>query len=292
MKFGLAFATTGPALDGDGLARIAVTAERLGYDSLWSVEHVVIPVGYASTYPYAPDGPPEKIEIPDPQIPLAYAAAVTSTIRLGTAAVVLPEHQPLRIAKSLATLDRLSGGRVILGVGSGWLREEFEALQIDFESRGRRLEAMIAALRDLWSDGPSEFSSEFFSWGPVESNPKPVQAGGIPIHIAGHAPVVARRAARMADGFVPALNSVEEFEAVIAVVRAECETIGRDVAELELTAGCNIRSYDVDTVRRFADAGANRVHCVAFADTAQAVCDELERYAETVMQVVGIDPVG
>lgn len=289
MKFGLAFATTGPALDGDGLATIAATAERLGYDSLWSVEHVVIPVGYESTYPYAADGPPETTPIPDPLIPLAFAAAVTSRIRLGTAAVVLPEHHPLRLAKSLATLDRLSGGRVTLGVGSGWLREEFDALGIDFESRGRRLEASIAAMRELWSEGPSAFSSEFFSWGPVESNPKPVQAGGIPIHIAGHAPVVARRAARIAQGFLPGLNSVEEFEAIVRVVRDECDAIGRDPGELELTAGCNIRSYDVDTVRRFADAGADRVHCVAFADTVQGVCDELTRYAEDVIARVGID---
>lgn len=292
VKFGIAFATTGPALDGDGLAQIASTAEQLGYDSLWSVEHVVVPVGYTSQYPYAKDGPPEKAAIPDPLIPLAYAAAVTSTIKLGTAAVVLPEHQPLRIAKALATLDRLSGGRVILGVGAGWLKEEYDALQIDFGSRGQRLEAMIDALRALWREGPCSFESEFFSWAAVESNPKPVQRGGIPIHIAGHAPVVARRAARIGDGFLPGLNSVEEFQTIIAVVREECERIGRDIAELELTAGCNIASYDVDTVRRFADAGANRVHCVAFGETAQEVCDQLRCYAETVMAEVGIDSNG
>lgn len=289
MRFGVAFATTGPAIEGPGLAEIARTAERLGYDSLWSVEHVVVPVGYTSQYPYGQNGPPEKISIPDPFIPLAYAAAVTSTIRLGTAAAVLPEHQPLRVAKTVATLDRLSGGRAILGVGVGWLKEEYEALQIDFASRGRRLEAMVEALRELWRDGPSSFESEFFSWGLIESNPKPARPGGVPIHITGHAPVVARRAARIGDGFLPGLNSVEEFETIIAIVREECDRIGRDIAEIELTAGCNIASYDVDTVRRFADAGANRVHSVAFGETVQEVCDQLTRYAETVMAEVGIE---
>lgn len=289
MKFGVAFSTIGPAVEPEGLALVARTAEELGYESVWSVEHVVIPVGYTSRYPYSPSGridSGEATDLPDPIVPLAFVAAQTTRIKLGTAAVVLPEHHPLRLAKAVATLDRLSSGRAILGVGAGWLREEYEALGIDFDSRGRRAEASIAALRQLWGPGPSSFESEFFSWPPVESNPKPAQPGGVPIHIAGHAPVVARRGARIADGFMPGVNTPEAFESIVDVLRTECDRIGRDPDEIELTVCCT-GSPSAEDVRAYAERGASRVHTVAIAATATEVCAQMAEYASTVMAEVG-----
>ena len=141
MKFGIAFANAGPFAFPEMLAHLAVEAEKFGIESLWTVEHVVVPVGYESRYPYDPSGKmpgPENIPIPDPILPLAFAAAVTKKIRLGTGVLILPQRHPFYVAKEIATLDVLSGGRAILGIGVGWLREEFDALGIAFDDRAGR----------------------------------------------------------------------------------------------------------------------------------------------------------
>jgi len=288
----MAFATGGPAVQPDGLRRIATVAEELGFDSIWSTEHVVVPTEYTSVYPYNPTGripvPPET-PMPDPLIPLAFAAAVTSRILLGTAVVILPEHHPLQVAKSVAHLDVLSGGRVLLGVGVGWLREEYEALGVDFTTRGKRMDAQIDALRSCWSPGATSVDSEFFSWHDVHVSPKPARPDGVPIHISGHSPAAARRAARVGDGFIPGVSSPEEFAAIMELVRAECAKLDRDPATIEMTAGCNGLAYSADDVQRLHDLGAHRVHAAFFADTVEEVEAKMRHYAEDVMQVVGVD---
>src|SRR5215469_322089 len=150
MKFGLMFVNSGPFSNHELLAHLARTAEQCGFESLWTVEHVVIPKDYVSPYPYSKSGKipgGEDVAIPDPLLPLSYAAALTKTICLATGVVILPQRQPLYLAKEIATLDLLSGGRVMLGVGSGWLKEEFNALGLDFESRGARTDEAIQAMR-------------------------------------------------------------------------------------------------------------------------------------------------
>jgi probable F420-dependent oxidoreductase len=291
MKFGLAFATVGPAATREGLTRIAVAAEELGFESIWSTEHVVMPLDYDSVYPYLPTGRvpvPADAPFPDPLIPLAYAAALTSRIRLGTAALILPEHEPLTIAKAIANLDVLSGGRVELGVGVGWLREEYDALGIDFSTRGKRMDAMIPALRDIWSPGPTAVDTEFFRWSGVESNPKPL-AGRIPIHITGHSRAAALRAARIGDGFIPGIASPEEFATIRQVVVDECASIGRPVEEIAFTAGCNGRAYSADEVRELADLGAERVHAAFWGETPEEMVAAMSDYASTVMKAVGVE---
>src|SRR6266481_241620 len=141
MKFGLMYANVGPFAAPELLTHLATTAERVGLESIWAVEHVVVPVGYKSTYPYDPSGrmpAPEQMPIPDPLLSLCYAAAVTKTLRLGTGIVILPQRHPLYVAKEVATLDVLSHGRVLFGIGVGWLAEEFESLGIPFEERAAR----------------------------------------------------------------------------------------------------------------------------------------------------------
>jgi probable F420-dependent oxidoreductase len=260
MKVGLGFATAGPFAFPDLLETLATNADRAGFESLWSVEHVVIPVGYESAYPYDPSGKipaPEDVPMPDPLVALAYAAGITKTIKLGTGILILPQRHPLYVAKEAATLDVLSRGRFLLGIGIGWLAEEFAALGIPFAERAGRTAESVRALRSLWSDGPSSFDGKYFRWSQLESNPKPVQRGGVPIHVGGHTPQSARRAARYGDGYFPGTSKPDQVRELLGVLRDECAKIGRDPSTIEITA----MSYhvDLDVVRRFEDAGAHRL---------------------------------
>jgi probable F420-dependent oxidoreductase len=256
MKFGVMFANVGPFGQAEGLVHLAQTAERVGIESLWTVEHVVVPKGYQSPYPYAPTGKmpgPEESPIPDPLVWLGFAAAVTKKIKLGTGILILPQRHPVYVAKEVATLDQLSGGRALLGVGIGWLREEFEVLGVPFAERATRTDESIRALRSLWADGPSRFDGTHYRWAPLESNPKPRQRPGVPIVIGGHTPGAAKRAARLGDGFFPARpdNLVE----LLRILRDECGKIGRDPAEIEITTGS---LPTLDEVKRLRDLGVAR----------------------------------
>ena len=149
MKLGIAFANVGPFTDPDNLAHLAQTAESVGVESIWSVEHVVVPIGYESEYPYDKSGKipgGEQAPIPDPLLPLAFVAGVTKTIRLGTGILILPQRHPAYVAKEVATLDVLSRGRAILGIGVGWLREEFDTVDVEFETRGSRTRESVRAI--------------------------------------------------------------------------------------------------------------------------------------------------
>jgi len=164
MKIGLMFITSGPFSDPDLFAHLVTTAERCGVESIWSVEHVVIPANYKSPYPYSASGKipgGEDVPIPDPLAPLAFAAAISTKIRLGTGVIILPQRHPVYLAKEVATIDVLSKGRMMLGIGSGWLKEEFDAVGVDFHQRGARTDESILAMRALWRDNLSTFHGKF-----------------------------------------------------------------------------------------------------------------------------------
>lgn len=279
MKIAFGFATAGPFASPDLLTALARNAEAAGVESLWSVEHVVIPVGYRSTYPYDPSGKipaPENVPLPDPLLCLAYAAAVTKTIRLATGILILPQRHPLYVAKEAATLDVLSNGRFILGIGVGWLAEEFEALGIPFAERGGRTAEAVRALRALWSEGPCTFEGRYYRWSAVESNPKPVQRPGVPIVVGGHTEISARRAARYGDGYFPGVADPERLGRLLGVLREECARVGRDPATIEITA----MHYfpDLDTAKRFRDLGVHRLAVMPPAFDAEGLergCAEL-----------------
>ena len=260
MKFGLMYANAGPFAYPEGLTNLARTAEDAGVESLWTVEHVVIPVGYKSIYPYNPSGKipgPENLPIPDPLIALTFAAAVTKKIRLATGILILPQRHPLYVAKEVATLDVLSGGRVILGIGVGWLAEEFEALGIPFEERAARTAEAVRALRSLWKPEPEAFEGKFYRWPPLESHPKPLQQPGVPIVVGGHTTLAARRAARYGDGFFPGVAEADKLAAIIQTLRDECKRLGRRPEEVEITAGRG--AVDLDSVKRLQDLGVSRI---------------------------------
>ncbi len=256
MKFGIMFANVGPFGQPDNLVHLAQKAEQVGVESLWTVEHVVVPKGYGSQYPYSKDGRmpgPENSPIPDPLIWMTYAAAVTKKIKVATGVMILPQRHPFYVAKELATLDVLSGGRALLGVGIGWLEEEFRGVGVPFVERASRTDESIQALRSLWGDKPSEFSGKHYRWGAVESNPKPVQKPGVPIIVGGHAPGAAKRAARYGDGFFPARADL--LPSLIEVLVKECAEIGRDSGTIEITTGSIPR---LDEVKRLQDLGVSR----------------------------------
>jgi len=283
MKIGLMFANSGPFSSPERFGHLAQTAERCGIESIWTVEHVVIPEGYKSAYPYSPSGKipgSEEVPIPDPLLPLAYAAALTTKIKLATGVVILPQRHPLYVAKELATLDVLSHGRVIFGVGSGWLREEFESLGLDFDSRGARTDEAIQAIRVLWRESSSRFAGKHFSFGPVKSFPKPVQKGGIPVHIGGHSKAAARRAARLGDGFFPMEPDAGKLASVLGLMKEECAKIGRNPAEIELTA---FGKPSLDVINRYRDMGVSRLVIGPPAWDAEGLTCGLEKIAAEVL---------
>jgi probable F420-dependent oxidoreductase len=283
MKFGLMFANVFGAPE--AAVNLARTAEEVGIESLWTVEHVVVPVGYESRYPYSPTGKMpgnEDAPIPDPLLWLSYVAAATERIKLATGILILPQRHPFYVAKELATLDQLSKGRAILGIGIGWLREEFEGLGIPFEERAERTEEACRALRSLWKEGHEAFEGRFHRWGPVESNPKPVQTGGVPIVVGGHVNGSARRAARVGDGYFPlALGEEGRIGELLDVMGEECARIGRDPAEIEVTTG--FLKTDLDAVKRAQDLGVSRLVLAPPGFDPASLRKGLEQFADTVI---------
>lgn len=227
------------ASDPAWMATFARHADEVGFESLLTVEHVVVPVGYSSRYPYSDTGRmplPEDCELPDPLDLLAWLAARTERIRLGTGVLVLPEHHPLHLAKRCATIDRLSGGRLFLGVGVGWLREEVAALGIDPAERGSRTDEAIEALRLIWRDETPSFAGHHYAFHAVRSHPKPVQPT-IPILVGGHSAPAARRAGRLGDGFFPLGLAGAALDERWRQVQAAATEAGRDPASVSLTLG-------------------------------------------------------
>ncbi|HEY5787422.1 MAG TPA: LLM class F420-dependent oxidoreductase [Microlunatus sp.] len=203
MRVGLHALGIGTGADPDVISTTAIEAERHGFATLWSGEHVVMVDDGASRYPYADDG---EIAVPavadwlDPMITLSYAAAATSTIKLATGILLLPEHNPVVVAKQVASLDRLSRGRFKLGVGIGWSAEEFQALGVPFERRGLRTASYVAAMRTLWAHDVASFESEFVSFSSIRVNPKPLQ-DALPVIVGGNSDSALRRVAAWGDGW-------------------------------------------------------------------------------------------
>ena len=283
MEFGIAFANTLQFTERDGLVELARSAEAAGFDSLWTVEHVIYPDGYESEYPYDRSGKmaaDASSPIPDPLIWLSFVAAATTTLRLGTGILILPQRNPLILAKEVATLDRLSGGRVELGVGVGWLREEFDALGVPFERRGARTDEWIEVMRALWSDDHVDFDGEFASFAGASVNPKPAGAT-VPITIGGHSAAAARRAGRLGDGFFPAKGDIAEL---VDIMRQTAADAGRDPAAITVSTGsAGVFGDDpAGAVEELAAKGVDRVIVPAFAfftDTA----DTLAAFGERVI---------
>lgn len=287
MRFGVAYANTGPLAAGPTAAACAQAIERAGFDSLWTVEHVLVPVGYESTYPYARSGKMpggETVDIPDPLVWLAYVAAVTERLLLGTGILILPQRNPAIVAKEAASLAHLSGGRLRLGIGVGWLEEEFDALDVPFAGRGQRTDAYVDALRQLWSGEEVDLDDGYHVWNRVVSKPAP-PGGSVPIVVGGHSDAAARRAGRLGDGFFPGKGSNEQLAHLIGLMRQTAEDAGRDPDAIEVTAGTPALGGDdpVGVVEEMAALGIHRLVVPPLAFDAESADDAYGAFAERVI---------
>jgi probable F420-dependent oxidoreductase len=286
MKFGLAFASS-IGIEGEGALELCRRAEAAGFESVWGGEHVILPTAIESSYPYTEDGriPAQPdTPIPDPLLWLAYVAAAAPTLRLGTCILIVPQRNPLILAKEIATLDRLSGGRVELGIGVGWMREEFDALGVPWEHRGARSDEYIAAMRALWAGPDVEFHGEFVDFPRVTCSPRPIQTS-IPILVGGDTPAAIGRAVRIADGYFPGEGDALRLRRLIGELRIAAEKHGRDPGSIEVNAIFAAQMTDpVAGAEQFAKLGVSRAMIPGFFFAGPGGLDRLSEFGERVIR--------
>jgi len=287
MKFGIGSIGIGPFSVPETMAHVAQTAERCGFESLWAPDHSAIPDPHLSKCPYTPDGEiPGGADAPlvEPITALSFLAGLTSRIKLGTGIMILPQRHPFYVAKEVATLDLVSHGRAMLGIGSGWCSEEFAALGLNFHERGKRTDEALGALRALWRDDPSSYKGTHFNFEHIRSFPKPVQKGGVPILVGGHSRAAARRAARFGDGFYPltpiagtdlaTVDFIKEIEQMIGMLREECAKVGRSFEGMDISTSV---APQLDMVKRVEDLGVTRVFTISTASDRDGITRALEK---------------
>ncbi|MGX9790495.1 LLM class F420-dependent oxidoreductase [Mycobacterium sp. MMS18-G62] len=261
MRLGLHALGIGAGASRAVIDAVAAGAQRCGFATLWCGEHVVMVDRSASRYPYSDDGQiavPPSVDWIDPLIGLSFAAAATSTIGLATGVLLLPEHNPVLIAKQAATLDTLSGGRFTLGVGVGWSREEFDALGVPFERRTARTAEYVAAMRTLWRDDVASFDGEFVRFDSVRVNPKPLARQGIPIVVGGNSDAALRRVAAWGDGWYGFnLADVQQVAERIAYLDRQCDERGRDRRDLQICVA--LRDLHIRDVEPLAELGVDEL---------------------------------
>jgi probable F420-dependent oxidoreductase len=244
------------------MAPVARRAEQLGFESVWVAEHLVFPTEIRSRYPYSAEGvPPINPATPllDPLLVLMQIAARTETIRLGTNVYILPLRHPLVVARMAMTLDLLSNGRLSLGIGLGWLEEEFTAAGVDFASRAGRAREYVRALRALWTESEPCFRGRYVSFGPLKFEPKPIQKPHPPIIFGGESEAALRRAAVLGDGWYGVGHTPSSAGAQVARLRSLLAEAGRSDAFFEMTVSHGGGELTSEDVTRYAAAGVHRV---------------------------------
>ena len=275
--------TTGISTDSVDVAVLAQKAESLGFESFWLPEHTIVPVHTTSRYGGTADGsiPLSMSDSGDPLIGLARASAVTQHIKLGTAISLVPEHNPILQAKQIATLDRLSNGRFIFGIGAGWLLEETEIMGGDFEHRWGQTREAILAMKELWTQDEAEFHGKYYNFPPVRCNPKPVQKPHPPVFLGGNAPNVLKRIVAWGDGWMPVRVTPEQVKIGRATLDELAEAAGRDPKTIRLMV-CNVPA-DRDAISALESAGADRVTVSLPRDTGEGMLQKLEQIADSVL---------
>jgi probable F420-dependent oxidoreductase len=285
--------TKGFTTDPNYVIPLVEMLEEVGIESVWAVEHVIMAENYEPLYPYSADGmaptAPDTL-MPDPLEWLAFVAARTQRIRLATSVVIASQHNSVVLAKRVSTLDALSGGRLTLGVGIGWQREEYAAVGVPYRDRGRRLDECIDSMRILWKDDVATFHGRHFNFDKVLLDTKPAQAEGVPILIGGSSEFAAKRAGRRGDGFYPYVISPAEYAERIETLRAAAVEAGRDPNRIELSVWPGsydfTRTFDLDFVREYRDIGVERV-VVSNAESRSLDIDKqrdfLRRYQDEIL---------
>ena len=283
MKVGLFAPFTNPFATPEYIQAMGSGAEERGFDSIWMAEHVVLFDEYASQYPYAADG---RIPVPtesgmlDPFPALSFLAACTKTIRLGTGICLLPQRNPVYTAKEAATVDWMSNGRLDLGIGVGWLEEEYQALGVPFERRGARCRAYIDVLKTLWCDDISEYEGEFYSLPATRQFPKPVQKPHPPIHFGGESDAALRRVADLGQGWYGFNQTAEQVTERIAKLTSMLEKRGRSREEIEVSICPYLLGATPQIIEGYEAAGVDRVILLAAAANTEAIPEVLDGLAQ------------
>ena len=261
---------------------LAQKMEELGFDSMWVPEHTVIPIHHNSKYRGTADGslPESMSHQANPLISLAHAAGATKTLKIGTAVLLVTEHNPLDLAKQVSTLDYYSGGRFLFGIGTGWFREESEIMGGDFDHRWTQAREYLSAMKELWTNDPAEYHGEYVDFPPVRCLPLPVQKPHPPVLLGGEAKNVFRRIVQWADGWLPLRMSPEQVAAARAKLSEMADAAGRDPKSITITVSGV--PTDKDAIKQYEDAGADRA-LVRLTQTGQSeVLGELEDMAQKV----------
>jgi probable F420-dependent oxidoreductase len=285
VKIGISLGTLNPSL----WREATVEADRLGYESIWMPEHLVIPVAMAASPHAGEEHPPIPANVPvfDVFSYLSFLAGQTAQIHFGTQVYNIGLRHPFVVARAVTTLDVISGGRLEFGIGASWMEAEWEALGLDFHTRGRRVDEAIDVCRRLWSEEVVEHHGEFFDFGPVMFEPKPSKGTAPPLHIGGDGPAALRRAATVADGWIPMNHSLEEIgpdARKIAQLRLDAGRPG--AVEITLGGGDN----GIDDLRRRADLGIGRALVRPWTSSKNAL-EGLRRFAEEVLPEIRDYPV-
>ncbi len=283
MKLGVFLPFATPAADGPFLRAVGEAAEGAGFDSLWVAEHVVLFDEYASKYPYSADG-----RIPaggtsgilEPFGALSYLAACTSRIRLGTGICLVPQRNPVYTAKEAANVDWLSAGRLDLGVGVGWLAEEFRAVAVPFERRGERCVSYLEVMKRLWCDDVSEYKDEFYELPACRQYPKPVQKPHPPIHFGGESDAALRRVAQIGQGWYGFNVEPEQLAERLRALDGFLAAQGRKRADVRITVSPYLREMNPKKLEAYRRAGADQVILFAFARNADGARATLAKLAE------------
>ena len=264
---------------------MARKAEELGFESFFCAEHPFMPVHTTSRFPGSEDGviPESYSHFVDPFVALARASGATSRIKLGTAIVLVPERNPLVLAKEVSTLDHFSGGRFLFGIGAGWLREETEIMGGDFDHRWTQTRESILAMKELWTKAEAEFHGKYYDFPLVRSYPKPAQKPHPPVLLGGAAKNVLQRVVAWADGWLPNRVTPVELRESRATLDRLAKDASRDPSAISITV--HGQPADRDLIRRLLDAGANRVLVRPPAVKTEAeMGTELTRIAEAVLR--------
>jgi probable F420-dependent oxidoreductase len=286
MRVDLWVPTANPFSTPELLALIGHEAEERGIGTIWVGEHVVLFDQYESSYPYAEDGripTPPGTGLLEPLSTLSFLAAHTTDVRLGTAMVLLPQRNPVYTAKEVSTLDWLSNGRVDLGIGVGWLEEEFEALNVPWPRRGRRTDEYLEVLTTLWCDETSAYEGEFYSLNPCSMFPKPVQHPHPPIHIGGESDAALRRTARAAQGWHTFNRTPAELAEPLGKLDRLLADQGRTRGDVRITVCPYFQPLDADIAEAYAEAGADAVAALLLpfgADEVRSSLDALQPVLE------------
>ena len=285
MKLGFSLPVAGAWATPENQVQIAQRAEQLGYDSLWVFQRLLYALEPQNDYPPMPGQPwPKAFEsVMDPIVTLAYVAGATSTIRLGTSILIMPYYSPIVMAKALATLDLVSSGRLHVGLGVGWSKDEFEAVGVPFGQRGKRGDEFIACLKAIWTQEEVEFRGQYYSVPRSKIGPKPIQKPHPPITVGGYGSAAVRRAVALADGFMGGNVALDQVAPLVNELKVAMEAAGRDFDTLHLVSRGTFRLHDSpqgetrrplwgtleeikEDIERYADAGLTELFLEANFD--------------------------